>query len=188
VDDEGTEEPDLSSIIHVRHLCNSAAMTWAAIHEKILSTLSTPVPLEFRVAAGNSNRATGAHQPANFDLHIPTDRQLRFVKWAPRLVEYGMGKLKAFCAMDAPARDPGHIFWRTASSIRAVGKLTSTPVVTGETQIQSSTDHHILSPICSIASRIIFHLNSDCPSRREMNTIISMPKLATMVLLCGTLL
>jgi hypothetical protein len=141
-------------------------MTWAKIHEKILSTLSAPIPLEFRVAMGSSNRSTSTRKPANFDLHLPTDRQLRFVKWAPRLVEYGMEKLKTFRAMDAPARDPGHIFWRIASSIRAMVKVTSTPV-TGEAQIQSSTDHHILSPICSIASRIIFHLNSDCPTQEE---------------------
>jgi hypothetical protein len=146
--------------------CLATAMTWAKIHEKIISTLSAPIPPEFRVAKGNSNRATGTRKPANFDLHLPTDLQLRTVKWAPRLVEYGMEKLKTFYTMETPARDPGHNFWRTASSIRAMFGITSKPVVTGEAQIQSSGDH-LLDPICSIASRIIFHLTSDGPTLEQ---------------------
>ena len=146
---------------------NTAPATWGNIYEKVLSSLSTPIPLEFQVAEGNSNRATGTRRPANFDLHLPLDRQLRFVKWAPRLVECGMEKLKALHPMDAPARDPGLFFWRTASSIRGVSNLTFTPVVTGEAQIQGSTDAYILLPVCSIASRILFHINSDPPNESE---------------------
>jgi hypothetical protein len=128
--------------------------------------LSEPIPLDFQVAKGNSNRAIGTRIPANFDLHIPEAHQLRLVKWAPLLVEYGMEKLKALYPMDDAARDPGIFFWTAASSVRAVGDLTSTPVVTGESQIQHDIDSHILSPVCSIASRILFHLNSDPPAEK----------------------
>jgi hypothetical protein len=94
---------------------------------------------------------------------MPERDQLQFVKWAPNLLEHGMKNLRDLHPEDTPASDPGSHFWIRTAVNDNVAALGGSRVVTGEWQIQSIIDHRILQPLCSIASRILFHLDADPP-------------------------
>jgi hypothetical protein len=89
--------------------------TWKDFYPILFSKPARPIPSEFKIAGGNASHSKTNHFPSNFDMHIPKSAQLRFVKWAPNLVDQGMQKLRDLYPDQAPASDPGHDFWtRTA--------------------------------------------------------------------------
>jgi hypothetical protein len=132
---------------------------WATFHNILLAKLSTPIP-RFRVAeTAIPSKAT--RPPAKFDLHLPSDLRLRYVKWAPDLINEGMEKLKCLHSPDEPVRHPGDGFWARHNLDANVQSLRTVAINTGERQIQTIIDADLVRPICNIASRILFHLNAD---------------------------
>src|ERR1700722_8479895 len=144
---------------------NTASTVWGALHEKVLSALSFPIPHTFRVVEGDANRATGSLPPSKFDLHLPPSKWLCDVKWAPSLVEQGMENLRSFHMEQSPARDPGNNFWSRNDIRSNLIMFSESTVVTGEAQVQTHTESKILRPLCHIASRILFHLNAYPPNQ-----------------------
>jgi hypothetical protein len=136
--------------------------TWKDLHAIVLSELSEPIPTDFKVAAANRSKKT--RPPSKFDLHLSERSQLRFVKWAPNLVEQGMKNLRELYANNTPASDPGRDFWLRTSINDNVAELEGR-VVTGERQIQSIMDRDLLDPLCSVASKILFYLDAKEPGR-----------------------
>jgi hypothetical protein len=128
-----------------------------------MSKLNMAIPSGFKVAKGNATGSTASRPPTKFDLHIPKDRQLRYVKWAPNLVPLGMEKLRSLHPNNTPASDPGLTLWLRNDVNFDVADLATQGIVTGEKQIQSIMDQRILKPLCMIASRILFHLNEPPP-------------------------
>jgi hypothetical protein len=137
--------------------------TWNTFHPILMSKLNMAIPDGFKVAKDNASRSTVTRAPKKFDKHIPKDHQLRYVKWAPNLVPLGMEKLRSLHPDNAPASDPGLRLWYRNDVNYDVAELRVQGIVTGEKQIQSIMDQRILKPLCTIASRILFHLNEPPP-------------------------
>lgn len=140
--------------------------TWNTFYPILISKLNTAIPDGFKVANGETTRSTASRPPTKFDMHIPKDRQLRYVKWAPNLVPLGMEKLRSLHSDNTPASDPGSTFWYRNDVNHNVAGLRRRGIVTGEKQIQPIMDQRVLHPLCIIASRILFHLNEQ-PSEED---------------------
>jgi len=123
-----------------------------------LSQLSAHIHLEFKV----SGLVLRPNPRPNSIYTCRETEQLRFIKWAPSLVEQSMKKLKDLYPQDTPTRDPGGGFWVRGDILCNTISL-SGMYVTGEWQIQSIIKEGFLRPICGIASRILFYLNADPP-------------------------
>jgi hypothetical protein len=144
-----------------------AETTWKDFHSTVLSKLSKAIPSDFKIAPDpDATRDKGTRPPSNFDLHLSKANQLRFVKWSPSLIEQGMAKLRTLHPDDTPAPDPGAPFWIKNNVDTNVASLTRRDIVTGENRIQTLVDGRILLPMCSIISRILFHLDAE-PCGRE---------------------
>jgi hypothetical protein len=136
--------------------------TWNDFHSTVLSKLSKAIPCDFKIAPDpDATRGKGTRPPSNFDLHFSKANQIRFVKWSPSLIEQGMEKLRTLHPDDTPASDPGAPFWIKNNIDANIASLSRRDIVTGENRIQTLVDGRILPPLCSIISRILFHLDAE---------------------------
>lgn len=121
-----------------------------------------PVTLKLKVAPPKDGVTDGksTRQPQNYDLHLPADRRLKEVHWAPNLIQELQDSLHT---VHPPEKEilSSKRFWDTTVSylVDQMGNLDEiSGVKGGETEI-ASLFSPIIALVAKIASLILFHMS-----------------------------